>query len=104
MPVFLVGATKWTGALFTGMGNIGKEDSRIETRSLIWDMLSLRCCWTSKLKYPGSLYPWVWSSQERSGWKNTDMRVICILINEVIAVDKFIQEEPIKMKRRRKEC
>lgn len=82
-------------------GNIGEADSGIETRNPIWDMLSLRCC-ASKLKYPeGSSHPWVWSSQESSGWKNMDMRVICILINEVIVVDKFIKEESINMKRRK---
>lgn len=104
MPVFLVGATKWTGALCTRMGNVGEADSGIETRSPIWDMLSLRCCWTSKLKCLEVYIHGSGAQKKVQDGKNMDMRVICILINEVIAEDMFIQEEPIKMKRRRNEC
>lgn len=50
MPIFLTGATKWPRVLFTGMGNIEGADPGIKKRSPVSDMLSLRCCRTSKLR------------------------------------------------------
>lgn len=35
------------------------------------------------------------------GWKNTDMGVTCIFINEVLGIDEVVQKEAIKRKRRR---
>lgn len=73
-------------------------------RSTVWDMLSLRCCRTSKLRCPQGGYIHGSGAQEkRSGWKNMDQGVIYTLMNKVIGIDKVVQEEAIERKRRGKE-